>query len=1483
MGLTSSDIKNPVNKPIIFVKIHFYDLATSAVGSLLFSDFSKSFSDGTDPIVALSAVPFFAKEIDPIESNTIIKSGYKITLNNADGALTSLFSNKIFNGQKIEFFLSTEASSNEELVATGIYSSIVVEDNITLTIAEVIDLTKKNTLNLFNTGKNEGDAIPVYKGKNDIKTIGVNGLDGWVDTGLNGTIRRKPNTNWFRLYLDDFEALNRLRSNVFDGDKIIIEGLEDDYEFSLASSLLEDTSNFSLYEQKYVNLKIEKGELANWLSYDPSPATPAPGNIYEVTGNILIKTDDGLNYNDEFLVTDDCSSPYEETSITDVPPLVAKNVFKNDDNTYTGTLNSNHGVKEYSVDNQWVEVQGDWNWLSAGDRVQVLLQKQVSSVWHDYSEEELTVDHWDKVNNRIYFTDQLSHKVRELFGFSDWRSFVRFYKVQKIAINDLGDLEIKKNHFDISLSDLSSLENFPFKNNGATSTTTHPLIPYLQFKAKPNCMQILANLARINRRDPETLIMSYSQVTMPFQVSNFQQELDYGISDSVKCRVVYNFSPDVKPYFDARSPQGEWNKPQSILNGSQSFWLLQVRSGICTYGDIIQLAYDDVNCPWEFSIASGSPVTGSSVINFDSRRTSVGTSNTANYVYMNSGDMSLFPVGTEVSIVKADKSAMYFAVVKVNNTGSNRLEFNTLVSNPGNGCIVTKKVIAEKSVTATALNTGATISTTTSICISAADYKKFFKSDILLVNDLTNGGSYTQVTGKTITSGKYYLTVYPALPFAPTDGTIISLRNFTDAWAFNEFATQGFFSADVCARTSEFNPYNDNNMTNKLSSNMTGESNEDKLIRSQNEVHKAFFVWYLEKGGPADNEDYQNFDDLAFKSYNPYTYYNGGFYDSLPKRNAAVSLPNIGNKYGTVINLCPNFSLEYPSNYGYGWGGVNTSDGVNPPAFGYVAGTSTFDRLGAWCQAIANQINSALIDIYFFDNSWGKRKIPFIAVPFHSNDTGWVVRVKHCFFNNCNKVDDSLWDRANTALQVKQEEQNYSPAVPFIRDNALYLKLDRKAITLAVGDKNLETLQFQSVTVDGSSFSFTTNEGYYNQGLNMGSSLLRNLQFGNYYQNPFPFSLDSNGYLIWLEQNPVALLDHYNAGNPNQIFNVINPLVLSTEPGTYSTKSGFEMDRFTVLKNPHPLFPDTHFFNIEEMFKNYYSKSTGDGNWDKGEVSQQSVYMSLDLAYYFTNFKSYRGPDLSRPIYYLYRYGLGAGEYWQELVYNSLYAWVEVSDVTAYYKDAGSNLGDLLSSVCSLYGITGVDTSAIKALGINAFLKISDNKEFYKTVAPLLQANSIVCFTDKNGAINFKQLNLKGVASRSFSEYDCLTFDRTTDFPAYSHIEVTYGENNDDSKNLIEEVLNPSKDSIFEDLDFDNPVKFNSNTLDVLNTNAKDLLVQKYTENNDYLEVSFGMEYWDININDAVSITSGTDTDTWVVVKKELDFNTVKLKLIRGI
>src|SRR5574343_1317655 len=146
--LTSQDLTNPLSSKVVFAKIFYIEGVVHKY--YLFSDKFKKFSNGDVPELRLSSIPFFKKEIDPINNSIIIQSAYKISLLNDDDVLTPLFQGKIFNNQVVEFYLSTEDSTDEILIAKGVFDDANISNTIEINLKEISDLTKVNKLNKFS-------------------------------------------------------------------------------------------------------------------------------------------------------------------------------------------------------------------------------------------------------------------------------------------------------------------------------------------------------------------------------------------------------------------------------------------------------------------------------------------------------------------------------------------------------------------------------------------------------------------------------------------------------------------------------------------------------------------------------------------------------------------------------------------------------------------------------------------------------------------------------------------------------------------------------------------------------------------------------------------------------------------------------------------------------------------------------------------------------------------------------------------------------------------------------------------------------------------------------------------------------------------------------------------------------------------------------------------------------------------------------------
>lgn len=1583
MALTSDSIKNPLNKIIVFVKLYYIE--DNTLKHFLFSDHYKKFSNGDSPEVRLDSIPFFKKEIDPLTNAVIVQSSYKINLLNTDGVLTSVFNGKIFNSQKVEFYLSTEDSSDEILIASAICDDALVSDKIEINLKEITDLTKKKALNVFNleaddiTNKDLVDTkkqVVLGEVKVELENTNPMSSSDWQEIGLQGYIIRQEGTNYFRLVMDDStgfasdihsEKFQKLRKSLFEGDMITIKGYEKDYEFSIASSLYYPESviipggdNYS-----YINLQIEKGNETNFYAFtgedELDPDFPNKAGVVKLEGDILIQSSDSVLFNDEFHVSDKQTSTYEETNAVSTADYTYKNILKNSDTDYNNVLNQNHGIIEYNADTNFIETSDSWDFLTSGDRVQVLLQKLISGVWYDYTEEEVVVDSYNSTTKKIYFKepDRLSSKVLDAVSnsLSNFRVKLRYNKIQKINIKDI-DLELNKNQFDIAISpsQFSKLETYPQQINSYDSDLINynpsdagvwSILPHLQVRLKKNANHILANLAQVTRGQATSAFINYSDLStiMNFAVGTFQTEDTYAGTGNARIEFIHG-----------NSEEGDWKRSdQNQYN--KSFWLIRIRSGVATYSDISNLQYDQ-NCPFQFIVTGGH---GSTVVNFDSRINSVNTAHGSTYVNINSGDMSKYDGGDEITIMNADKSAFAYTVVRSKDTGTNRLYFKDLGFTPANNCVITKRFINDRSTTE---RTGVIGTVTASgafylITLSPTDFAKFSVGDTLLLRDGSNFGyttiggtfgSYTFVIGTmpwgaitagatvekiirdlnessqisgsvasgsdgvtlalsvadfikfkvgdtviimdgnnscyTTLAGVYTNTtkyVIPAVGFTPTTGARVELRKTKDYCSKRHFKIPGFFSVDVNVRTSLFNYNNLNSSVDKSATQNSVERFAERLIRKQNEKHKVIFTWYMEKDEPAFNEDLAEYhEDVLGQAFSPDIYLSES-YLFLQKTNLAdnQNYPRIG-RYATILNICPPFSIEHDPADGKGWGGVNVIDPVDDSIeYGYVGTPTTDEKHQALAMAIANKINQD-IERYFWHQFSTYKMLPIVAIPVRIASGQWVVRVKHCSFNSCPKVNTELWDTTNNPLLPAQAKQNFGIFLPFIKNNSLYLKLDRKALTMAYSVGVTESFRLLN-TNTAENWEYIDNSFYLNFALR--NSLSNAFKYGNGMKN-WTMWPGSSSFNDVMDKNPSVLANIYRNRNRGNLFTYTIPNRYSRDIGSRDFEKMADPGRFSIVQTNSPVFPDISLVLTEKLLSTYSYKSTAidDADWNKAD--NQAIYFSPDNYYQLTNWDI----DNAQPAYEkkeFYPNLNGSAAHFG----NTIYEWLELSSsekIVAYYKDKQSNLASILEKILEVYGITNFSQSSldtIRGLGIKCFLLLKEDIEFYKAIQKFLEVNNIVCFVDKNNHLVFEKLKLTSSSPiKTLSYFDCVDLIKKIDFPDYTSISIKYGQNNPDNKTLTQDILNPDKSATFEDFEISNVKNIESYTMNAVSGDNVDMLVQKYTEQNEYIEASLPMEHYDLTLNSVIKVEFKDDTfGYYLVCKVETDFGLVRIKAIKCI
>ncbi len=1424
MATTLDQLKNPLNPVIVFVKIHYLNNLGEA-DYFLFSDKFKKFSNGDVPEVRLDNIPFFKKEIDPLNNAVIVASGYKISIANQDDVLSELLKDKIFNNQKVEFYVSTEDSSDEVLVATALINDAVISDKIELNLKEVNDLTKKNKLNGFTIYSQDHTArLTQYlnektnnleidthntelekKGKqvvlgkvNKAPVINVNPVDtkNWVGTRCWGSIYIIPGETYSiptLFFLNDASdntretrhtaQLQKIRKALFNGDKLTIAGSEKKFTFKLASSYYTEDDTYTNSPQgikyqaplteKYLNLELDEGDIEDF---------------YGITleGEILIQVGDALNYNDEFLVSDNHTSTYEETNLVSAKTFESKNILKAYAPATNDSLNAVHKIINYgSVGSQnFIEIEDNWTFLEQGDLINVCYlydgTLRLSEEFEVNSYDPITKKIWFKEPNALSYPMLLAIFEREEYPSDPHEIKVRFDKIQKITVKGK-EITRKKNYFDLKVGNSSTtfagpLDFYPFQNDLYSgneikfieSSSDFLLKSGLRMYVKKNAHQIIANLGQV----------FISKLNTNLNFNNGDTIMSYGVSDysdyvsGANARIEYNF----RQYGDFKQ-----NYTQEQL--SRNFWHLKIRYGTCTVAQLKALA-DDPNCPFYWTY------TGSD---------------------------------------------------------SDTIDVPTLTSLTGH--------------------------TTTKLKVSSTDYAKFYVANVIRILQSGNETN-VHIKAKSISGSDYFLE-FSALGFTPSDSVQYKYVGEGSTMAANieletsrAFRIPGFISIDTNNpySTTAYSNSNTSSRDKYETSNTAGaefylEKDSDVLIRKQNLKQKLVLTWFLEHNGTAHGNsswDYLSEGTYKTKTVSQYIGDASESFRSLVKTNwddTNVMLNRAAYKYTTTINLCPNFNLNSTV---YRWGGAGeTTD------FGYISGVSNFEKRQAMAMAIACKFNLNAYHNLALDGGVG-----IVAVAI-TDGTDWWVRFKHMTYNNATGFNDRYWKNSTTDLTPSQASKNYSVFIPFIRNGSLYIKLDRKALTQAIG------------VASNDSFKNLTNSPDL-QYLDDVSSM------NDYYDGSYSRAYrEGNGVNSWwedilptaYEKNPSVLVKKHSGRNFLNVLNFVIPNRISAKIGVNEYEKQFSLEKFDIIETTSAIFPNLSHAIVEKWHNNYVFNRASPGDETKTNAENEELVMSCENFYQMTNWD-----DLNFQPAYAKR-----NLFYDKNNNNRFYKYVELdssADITVYFKDKNSDLGNCLKKVMEVYGITNYNQASLDTLtdsGVFGFLVIDKEQEFYKNINPLLEANNVVCFTNEDGELEFKKLDLLSeTAVKTINYYDTASLVKKIECPQFTKVILNYGKDSD-GNDLTQEIINDAKDTIFNDNNLDNPKILNVNLIgELTNENDKFMLIQKYTEQNKFIEFEVSMEYINLNLNDIIKFIFKDNTEGYyLITKKETDFSGIKFKAIK--
>lgn len=412
------------NLKVMFVEINYKD-SLLLDKTIYFSDYvvdiPESLTDGNDlfqPEPRLKKIPYFARTIDLIDNN-IVKGSYTLEIENTDNEYTSLFKDNYFKNSKLNFYITIKDRSpfdKLQLAQATIKDIEIGEKTIKLKLDEVNLYQKNSNLEQFNYTNQDEELNEEYKPfiagtvkDYSISDYNINKAPTDRFLELDATIDLTATTNFSNfLYFKTKEDIENVRANTRIGDKI----------------LLPDTgSNPQIYQIVDFFPQDENDESFNLRIELDKPVFKS--TLIEDKIKIQISEQSSKNFNNKYFVTST-----EDNGQTLEKALLSAN---------------------FSTVDNYIQIGENWSFLEENDVVffaKFTGSPSLEQFTDEHLFEEMLVDYFDEVNQRIYVKSSLP-LARTKFTSDSW--YVCFDKINKVKINDAEPLQKLRNFIEWDL------------------------------------------------------------------------------------------------------------------------------------------------------------------------------------------------------------------------------------------------------------------------------------------------------------------------------------------------------------------------------------------------------------------------------------------------------------------------------------------------------------------------------------------------------------------------------------------------------------------------------------------------------------------------------------------------------------------------------------------------------------------------------------------------------------------------------------------------------------------------------------------------------------------------------------------------------------------------------------------------------------------------------------------------------------------------
>jgi hypothetical protein len=589
------------------------------------------------------------------------------------------------------------------------------------------------------------------------------------------------------------------------------------------------------------------------------------------------------------------------------------------------------------------------------------------------------------------------------------------------------------------------------------------------------------------------------------------------------------------------------------------------------------------------------------------------------------------------------------------------------------------------------------------------------------------------------------------------------------------------------------------------------------------------------------------------------------------------------------INLCPDFAVCQSSEFrGTNGQGLLTLENNN-----WFYAMTIANKFNSYRFAPNYNFNGSSLVI---DTGFTNQYYKMIAVPV-IKDGSVYVRIKyHHLMSNPNQSLIQPELPYYNAFVISEVSDNISVFTPFLKENSIYIKLNKKSLTYLNGKK------FASFNIKDNTRVNSTNMMYYSARKPYITINTINDRLFAYSVSPPQYNESALPQTISMPAGlpePDELIDT----NPDYAlipFHMNNYDLIGRESVFFPKRFNRDLDFKTSSKNEFELKEgDVTYFDfpsgmvdantkiptygltpIQDVLHSYYE---GTAYNDKAQLV---FYYENWLASSgkFRTFKS-KTSYKDRTGYNLYNLKINttAAKY---NVKKWLYKFWEYGsqDVYFYYKDKNSNIGNFIEKLSNLYNVSyNLETiSNLKNKNITLGCYLNEEISYYKNFNKYLSVTGLYCVVNNKGEIDF-------IDSTNYDTFKKINYSNLIDYKKeivynkFTDIQINYSIDKSIDKYEGQQFIHSDQYEIFNSNDISNTKVINADYSGFVNdTSILDYLKKRYTKEVVNYSIELPLNFIDLNVGDNIIIEDLEDDEyIYKIYSKEVKFNKLFIQITR--